>query len=169
MTGYENYQDFEEFDFATRYPELYSVLQDQGISVADYKKNYEEMAFMRTDDFASAANNPEKYTVSKVITSDYTVFKQYTTDLDNISADKDANGKSISGSKKEKVIDYINNLDLDYGAKLVLFKSEYPNDDTYNAEIIEYINGRSDISYDEKLTIYEKLGFTVSNGYVYWD
>ena len=169
MTGYENYPSFEEFDFAQRYPDIYSVLQEQGISVKDYKENYEETAFMRTDDYSWAANNPEKYTVSKAVTNDVAKYKQYTTDLYNIKADKDANGKSINGSRKEKVLDYINNLDVDYGARLILYKSEYPSDDTYNVEIIEYINNRNDISYDEKLAIYEELGFTVSDGYVYWD
>ena len=168
-TGYENYSDFEEFDFATRYPEKYAVLQEQGISVADYKKNYEETAFMYTDDFAWASNNPEQYTVSKAVTSDVIQYKQYTTDLYNIKADKDSSGKSITGSRKEKVIDYVNNLDIDYGAKLVLFKAEYPSDDTYNAEIVNYLNNRADLTYDELVTIYTELGFTVKDGRVYWD
>ena len=168
-TGYENYANFEEFDFATRFPEKYAVLQEQGISVEDYKKNYEETAFMYTDDYAWAANNPEQYTVSKAVTNDVVKYKQYTTELYNIKADKDANGKSISGSRKEKVIDYVNNLDLDYGEKLVLFKSEYPSDDTYNADIVDYLNNRTDLTYEELITIYTELGFTVKDGYVYWD
>ena len=168
-TGYEDYSNFEEFDFATRYPEKYAVLKEQGISVADYKKNYEESAFMYTDDFSWAANNPEQYTVSKAVTDNVMQYKQYTTDLYNIKADKDSSGKSISGSRKEKVIDYVNNLDLDYGAKLVLFKAEYPSDDTYNEDIINYLNNREDLTYDERVTIYTELGFTVKDGYVYWD
>ena len=168
-TGYENYSNFEEFDFATRYPEKYAVLQEQGISVADYKKNYEESAFMYTDDYSWASNNPEKYTVSKAVTNNIMQYKQYTTDLYNIKADKDSNGKSISGSRKEKVIDYVNNLDIDYGAKLVLFKSEYPSDDTYNEDIVNYLNNREDLTYDELVTIYTELGFTVKDGRVYWD
>ena len=168
-TGYENYADFEEFDFATRYPEKYAVLQEQGISVADYKKYYQETAFMYTDDYSWAANNPEQYTVSKAVTNDVAQYKQYTTDLYNIKADKYNNGESISGSRKEKVVNYVNNLNLDYGAKLILFKSEYPSDDTYNADIINYINNRNDLTYEERVTIYTELGFTVKDGYVYWD
>ena len=87
----------------------------------------------------------------------------------NIHADKDSNGKSISGSRKDKVIDYINNLDADYGEKIILFKSEYPADDTYNEDIVEYLNGRDDLSYAEYKTILTELGFTVgSDGYIYW-
>ena len=170
MTTYGNYKDFEEFDFAQRYPEKYAVLQDQGVSVADYKKNHEESAFLYTDDYSWAANNPGKYALSKVISDDVKVYKQYTSELSDISADKDANGKSISGSKKAKVLDYINNLDADYYAKIVLFKSQYPNDDSYNVEIIEYLNGRDDLTYDERVTILEELGFRVTaDGQIYAD
>ena len=168
FTGYENYADFEEFDFAQRFPEKYAVLKEQGISVADYKEKYEETAFMYTDDFAWASNNPERYALSKVVTNDVTEYKRYTTDLYNIKADKDENGKSINGSRKEKVLDYINNLDADYEAKIILWKSEYPSDDTYNMDIINYINERGDLTYEERIAIFTELGFTVENGTVYW-
>ena len=88
----------------------------------------------------------------------------------DIKADKDEYGKSISGSRKEKVIDYINNLDIDYGARLILFKSEYNADDTYNYDIIDYLNSREDISYEEMETILKELGFIVrSDGTILWD
>jgi hypothetical protein len=169
FTGYENYSDFEEFDFATKYPEKYEVLKEQRISVADYKKNYEETAFLYTDDYSWAADNPEKYTVSKAVTNDVTQYKQYTAELYDIKADKDSNGKSINGSAKRKKVEYINGLDLDYGAKLILFKSAYPSDDTYNADIINYIDNLDNLTYDERVTIYTELGFTVKDGSVYWD
>ena len=87
----------------------------------------------------------------------------------DIKADKDSSGKSINGSRKEKVIDYINNLDIDYGEKIILFKSEYTADDTYNWDIIDYLNGRDDISYAEMETILKELGFTVSaDGSISW-
>ena len=166
---FDLYSDFEEFDFATRYPEKYAVLKDQGISVAEYKEKYEETAFMYTDDFAWASNNPEKYTLSKAVTNDVTKYKQYTTDLYNIKSDKDSNGKSISGSRKKKVLDYINNLDIDYGAKCILLKSEYSSDDTYNKAIVDYLLNRDDITTEEKRTILEELGATIdSNGYIHW-
>lgn len=36
------------------------------------------------------------------------VYMEFKGDVDSISADKDSNGKSISGSRKEKIIDYLN-------------------------------------------------------------
>lgn len=169
MSNYDDYSSWEEFDFAQKYPEKYAILQEQGISVSDYKKYYEESAFIYTDTFSTMANNPEKYTLSKAVTDDLIQYEQYTTDLSNIKADKDANGKSISGSKKEKVIDYINNLDIDYGAKIILFRSKYPDDDSYNEDIINYLNEREDITYEEMVTILTELDFKVVGDTVYWD
>ena len=92
-------------------------------------------------------------------------------DLYEIKADKDENGKSITGSRKEKVIAWLNEQeDLDYGEAIILFKSEYKADDTYNMDIIDYLNGRDDISYDEMSTILKELGFNVdSKGNITWD
>jgi hypothetical protein len=89
--------------------------------------------------------------------------------LYDIKADKDENGKSITGSRKDKVLDYINGLDIEDGEKYILFKNEYNADDTYNYEIIDYLNGRDDISYEDMATILKKLGFTVSSdGTISW-
>ena len=75
-----------------------------------------------------------------------------------------------NGSRKEKVIQYINNIDADYGAKILLYKMEYPSDDTYNMDIVEYLNERDDISYSEMENILKLLEFTVDeDGTVRWD
>lgn len=137
------------------------VTKGLGISASEYWGNKEEYDY--------AYKNPEKYTVAKAV-GGYTAYRTYASELYDIHADKDEDGKSISGSRKEKVADYINNLDADYGEKIILFKSEYPADDTYNYEIIDYLNSREDISYQEMATILKELGFTVdSNGNIYWD
>jgi hypothetical protein len=136
------------------------VTSGLGISAADYWSNKEEYDF--------AYDSPERYAVAKSL-GGYEAYKTYSSELFDIKADKDSSGKSINGSRKEKVIDYINNLDADYGEKIILFKSEYNADDTYNYEIIEYLNNRNDISYEEMATILKELGFTVhSDGRVTW-
>lgn len=100
----------------------------------------------------------------------YSSYLTYASDLNDIHADKDASGKSINGSRKEKVIDYINNLDADYYTKIILYKSEYPSDDTYNYEIVNHINNRSDMSYDERIALLTELGFRVTaDGKIYAD
>lgn len=163
MSEYENYSSYEEFDFATNNPEKYEFFKNNNISYADYSASDESK-----DAYNWAYNNPEKYVVSKAV-GDVVQYKQYTRELNNILADKDEEGNSISGSRKAKVISYLNNMDIDYGARMILYKSEYPSDDTYNVELIEYLDNRSDISYEEMVTILTELGFVVDeNGTVRW-
>lgn len=144
-----------------QYEKQEKVTSGLGISASEYWDNKEEYDF--------AYESPEKYALAKSV-GGYESYKSYTSDLWDIKADKDSSGKSISGSRKEKVADYINNLDADYGEKIILFKSEYNADDTYNYEIIEYLNNRDDISYNDMVAILKELGFTVkSDGSIYWD
>ncbi len=136
------------------------VTNGLGISASDYWSNKEEYDY--------AYDSPGKYAVAKSV-GGYEKYKTYSSELYDIKADKDEDGKSISGSRKEKVIEYINNLDADYGEKIILFKSEYNADDTYNYEIIDYLNSREDISYEDMATILKELGFTVlSDGTIKW-
>ncbi len=123
---------------------------------------------MMPDEYTFSVEYPAKYAVAKSV-GGYKTWKTYSSELYDIKADKDEDGKSINGSRKEKVIEYINNLDADYGEKIILFKSEYNADDTYNYDIIDYLNGREDISYQEMETILKELGFTVSSdGRITW-
>lgn len=146
------------------------VTKALGITPEEYWRKTEISVMpMSNGEYEYAYENPDKYAVAKAV-GGYDAFRGYSDDLYNIKADKDKNGKSISGSRKEKVVEYINNLDADYGTKIILFKSEYNADDTYNYEIIEYLNNREDISYEEMETILKELGFTVdSKGNISWD
>ena len=153
------------------------------LDIEDWQKNLlmnnildrkEDVDMSKYDDYNSweefdyANKNPDKYAFAKSV-GGLSAYKTYSSELFDIKADKDANGKTINGSRKEKVLQYINNLDADYETKLILFKSEYPSDDTYNAEIINYINNREDLTYDERIAIFTELGFVVKDGYIYWD
>lgn len=168
----DKYENFEEFDFATRYPEKYEILKDQGISVKDYKEKEQETAFIYTDVYSNMAKNPEKYTISKVISDDVKVYKQYTSELNSIKADKDANGKTITGSAKKKKTEYINSLDLDYGQRIILYRSLFDSNadkNTYNPQIVEYLDSRDDITPEEMQAILESLDMKVhSDGRITW-
>lgn len=84
-------------------------------------------------------------------------------------ADKDEAGKTISGSKKKKVFDYINSMNIGFEEKLILAKLKYNTYDEYNHEIINYLNN-SNVTYDEMVFILKQMGFTVTNdGNIYWD
>lgn len=137
------------------------VTNGLGITPSEYWKNKSEYDF--------AYEKPEKYAVAKSV-GGYNVYKKCSGELYDIKADKDENGKSISGSRKRKVLEYINGLAIDYGAKCILVKSEYSSIDYYNDDILEYLNGRRDISAEDKKTILKELGATVdSEGYVHWN
>ena len=165
MENYSDFSGYEEFDFYSKYPEKHNFLMENNISYKDYNASEDSR-----DAYNWAFNNPEKYTLSKAISKDVVAYRGITKGLYNIRADKDSNGKTIIGSAKAKKLDYINKLDIDYGEKLVLFKSQYNSDDTYNYEIIDYLNSREDITYEEQETILKQLGFTVtSDGNVYWN
>lgn len=140
-----------------------AVDRDESIDLTNYDD------FSSYEEFDYAIKNPEKYCLSRAVAKEFSTYKTYVSDLNDLRADKDSNGKTISGSRKEKVINYINGLNADYGEKIILFKSEYPADDTYNYEIIDYLNNRQDISYAEMETILKELGFQVDrDGNVRW-
>ena len=131
-----------------------------GISPTEYWGNKEEYDF--------AYEKPEKYAVAKSV-GGYEAYKGYSSELYDIKGeDMDGDGRSDTGTRKENVIDWLNELDADYYTKIILFKSEYNADDTYNYEIIDYLNSREDISYEEMETILKELGFEVSNGNISW-
>ena len=142
------------------------VTEAFGISYSEYWNNREEYNF--------AYEKPEKYAVAQAV-GGYNSYKYYTDVLDNqysdsyIRADKDSKGNSIKNSRKKKIIAWINELDADYGMKMILFKREYPSEDSYNDDIVDYLNSRDDISAQEMKNILEELGATVdSKGYIKW-
>lgn len=86
----------------------------------------------------------------------------------NFEADKNSAGKSISGSKKAKVFNYINSMDLSFEEKLVLTKLQYNSYNEYNGTVINYINS-ADLTYEQRVNILKKLGFKVDDyGNIKW-
>lgn len=123
---------------------------------------------MSLDEFDLFSKDRGKYYISKAI-GGYETYDTYKNALNDVEGDKDENGNTITGSKKANVESYINGLPLDYGQKILLFTSKYPKDDTYKADLVEYLNGRSDITYEEMKAILEGLNYTVeADGTVRW-
>ena len=161
----DNDMPLEEFDFYNNYPEKYEFLQSNNVSYEEYSKDKETR-----EAYNWAYKNPERYTLSKSISKDLVTYKTYTADISKFRADTDRYGKTIKDSKKKKILNYINGLDAEYGEKLILYKSIYDADDTHNYEIIDYLNNRDDITFDEMNTILKELGFTVTaDGTIYWN
>ena len=90
-------------------------------------------------------------------------------DSQNFTADKNTLGETISNSKKIKVFNYINSMNIDFEQKLILAKLQYNSYDEYNVEIINYLNSNPNISYDDEVYILEKMGFEVDEeGNIRW-
>ena len=125
--------------------------------------------FSSLEEFDYSVKNPGKYAVSKV-TGGYESYKVYSKALSNIEGNTDNFGKTISGSRKINVANYISGLDADYYTKIILFKSEYNSDHRYDYEIVTHLNSRNDLTYEEKVNILTELGFTVgADGNIGWE
>lgn len=69
------------------------------------------------------------------------------------------NGEAVTNSRKNKVINYVNNLNLSIPQKALLIKMEYSSFKTYDKKIVEYVNSKN-ISFLDKAMILKKAGFT---------
>lgn len=79
-------------------------------------------------------------------------------------------GSTSYEQAQDAVIDYLNDLDIEYGEKIIIYRLIYQYDNQYNSDILEYLNNREDISYDDEVYILQELGMTVdSDGNVSWD
>ncbi len=164
MSNYDLYADFEEFDFSQKNADMYAFLKSNEITYKQYNASEESRAAYKW-----AYKNPERFEVSKAVADDLLEYMEYSQAIGNIKADKDSLGSTISGSRQKKVVQYISSLDIEYGAKLVLYKTEYPSDDTYNDIIIRYVSGIEELNAQQKVTILKELGFTVNDqGSVTW-
>lgn len=165
LTGYENYPNYEEFDWAKKYPEKYAFLNERGITAREYK----DMDDDSKSAYSWAVNNPEAYTVSRAVMDDVVKYREITMAMWDIKADKDENGKSINGTRKTKIYDYVYGLEIGDIEKHILFKNEYNSDDSHNMEIIDYLNGRDDLTAEDVTTILRYLDFKVdAEGYISW-
>ena len=167
MEGYEDFSTYEEFDFSIKNPEKYEFFQNNGISYETYTISEKSKKALNW-----AYENQEKYTMSKAITDNFFDYWDIKEDLDDIDAKNEA-GETVSGLKKQRVMEYINKLDIDYGAKLILHRSMYNSKEdraNYNMAIVEYLDSREDISYDDMITILKELDFNVeADGAIWWE
>lgn len=159
--GYSNALDDASED------EKDSLYAQQKIDVINQIKNAnlnDEQKYYLYDKYYSS---PEKLEVLKKIhvsADDYLDYASQT-----FTADKDAFGKTINGSKKAKVFNYINSMNIDFEQKVILAKLEYNTYDEYNYDIIEYLNNDDTITYADMEAILKQLGFEVdSDGNIRW-
>jgi hypothetical protein len=123
---------------------------------------------MRNGEYEYAYDYPKQYNIAKAV-GGYDTYKKYTTAINDIEGKKNAQGKTISGSRNEPVAQYLESLDIPYGAKIILYRNEFKGDDTYNYDIVRYLESLDNLTYEEKLEILKALGMEVDqNGNIWW-
>ena len=95
--------------------------------------------------------------------SDYYIIKSQ-----EFTSSKDRNGNTISGSKKAKVINYINSMNIPVSQKAILINLNGYKLTNYNSQVINYVNSSNNTTADKK-EILKFLGFEVytKNGKTY--
>lgn len=78
---------------------------------------------------------------------------------ETFESDYYTNGKTVPNSRKNKVIKYINSLNLSIPQKAILIKMEYSSFKQYDNQIVKYVNNIDCSSYDKKV-ILKTIGFT---------
>ena len=105
----------------------------------------------------------------KININEYLKYKEQEFESDR-KDDGTTSGKAISGSKKKKVYNYVNNMNITYKQRLLLLGTQYKLTTNERKELAYYVNSLPNTTKKDKLKIYEKLkGFTVyKNGTVSW-
>lgn len=78
-------------------------------------------------------------------------------------------GKSVGGSAKKKVYEYVNNMNITYEQRLLLLGTQYKLTDTERTKVYNYVKSLN-YTQDEMQKVFESLkGFTVyKDGRVTW-
>jgi hypothetical protein len=163
MGEYDDFGSYEEFDYSYKNPEKYEWFKENGISYEDYAYSEDSKRI-----YNYAYKNPDVYKTGKAIIGDFEGYMEYKDYIYDLKADKDSDGNSISGTRKTKVISYVNSLDLSIPQKAMLIRQEYSTFDEYNYDIVEYVDNL-DIEYDDKVSILKSLDMEVDDeGNINW-
>ena len=102
----------------------------------------------------------ETFTTNGLNTTKYLEYKSQEFESDKTD-DGTLNGKTVNGSKKKKVWNYIEQMDITYTQKLLLYGLEYTPSNKEQTQIVNYINSLPK-TQQEKLEMLSKFqGFTI--------
>ncbi len=140
---------------------LLSLLSDTDtvLTVSDLKKlNGEYLTYMQqSGKKEDGISDRDKYMMYIDVGIPVKTLNKYYSEIGKIEGTKNSSGKTISGSKKKAVFNYINNLNLNATQKKILFtkcNSNYGKN--YKNEIFNYINSLN-ISKQRKEEIWKEL------------
>lgn len=131
-------------------------LTNDNFSIADY---YIYKTYTPNLVNGNIDNIKNKLNVVSTFGIDKNIYSKYLEEIDNITGDVDSNGKTIQNSRKKKVFEYINGLDLTAEQKQLLMKMEYKSYRNADRQLFNTINN-SDLTLEEKknLKSFLKIG-----------
>lgn len=122
---------------------------------SDYSDKTKEIIYKNTE-----GSNDKKIIVVDKLGLPINEYLKYKSQ--KFESDKDEDGETISGTKKQKVYDYLNNIsdkDLSEDYKKIILKIEDIND--YDNDIVNFVNNSKQLNYDERTEILKDLGFKI--------
>ncbi len=119
------------------------IYKNLNIPISDYWKNKTEYNY--------SYENPEKYAAIKLI-ADYDSYTDYSKQINEIKKKYDN-----TNIRKEKVMEYIDSLDLNKNQKAIFKKLVYTSYTNNDNQIMKYVNNL-DITENERGNIYKALG-----------
>lgn len=160
--GTKSYYDYK---FKTKDLEK-EIEKVEVLANANYSNKIKETIYEST-----IGKDDSLYGIMKESNIDSTEYLKYKSQKfeSNKKDDGTTTGKTISGSKKNKVYEYVNNMDITYNQKLLLLGTQYSLTSAEKTKLAHYINDMN-ISKKRKMEIYDKIsGFTVyKDGRIKW-
>ena len=163
-------------EYSKLHKALARLIKTSAYKKADNEKRAEMIAYYDNHYFNAAVNEALGIEDDKAIIYEAVGFDTYAKlhfATKDIISDKDSNGKTISGSKRKKVVAAINKLNISDGEKLLLIAlkgyslqdGDLPNVSAANAEkkLVKYMLSLK-LTKSEKLELAEKCGFETKNG-----
>ena len=136
----------EEKESNIKHKEIADLVIDSGLN--DNFKGYLYGKYYSSEKIIETVLN------AKININEYIKFNSETFESDYYT-----NGKTVPNSRKNKVIKYINSLNLSIPQKAMLIKMEYSSFKQYDNQIVKYVNNIDCSSYDKKV-ILKTIGFT---------
>lgn len=153
--------DEESDEYKGKKSSVYSEKKEKIVNklISSNMKDKVKVALYKT--YYSSDNDIDVATKCKINVNTY-----LQTTTKSFVADKYTNGKTVSGSKKRKVVSYINSLNLSAGQKAVLINLKGYKD--YNSQVVKYVNDLN-LTSNEKKKVLKKMNFKVNdNGTITW-
>lgn len=153
--------DGQNLNLAIPIEEIKNISTNKSISLEELY-----MLYVKSNPSDAFGITSEQYKIVTMISNDPLGYCEHIVELKSILS----NDTYDYEVQLDQVVEYLNNISLEYGQKIIMYKMLFMQDTEYNKDIVDYLNGRDDINYAQMKAILEGLGMTVdSEGYIYWD